>query len=130
MQPFGITVDGIRYNVHVEYGSIKRAFGFVEGNNAGMMLTGRDTRDILGTGYSYSMTFEQDPAHADDYDALYEVLSAPVDSHSVTLPYGQRTLSFQAKIEGGEDSYGGKIGGVERWKSLTIQFQPIEPQRR
>lgn len=129
-QPFGITVDGIFYSVHVEYGSLVRSFELIEGDNAGMMLTGRQTRDILGTGYSYSMTFYPDPGNPEAYDSLYEALSTPVDSHAVTLPYGQRTISFQAMIESGEDSYFGKTGRYHRWNGLTIRFRPVEPQRK
>lgn len=129
-QPFGITVDGIHYRVHVTYGSMERAFQLIEGDNAGMMLTGRQTRDILGTGYSYSMTFEQDPANADDYDALFEALSDPVDSHSITVPYGQRTITFQAMVESGSDIFRGTVGGVKKWAGLKVNFKPIEPQRR
>lgn len=88
MKPFGITVDGVFYSVHVEYESLKRAFEIVEGRNSGTMLTGRQTRDVLGTGYSYSMAIEPDPSDPESYDTLYEVLSAPVASHMVTLPYG------------------------------------------
>lgn len=129
MKPFGITVDGVFYSVHVEYESLKRAFEIIEGRNSGTMLTGRQTRDVLGTGYSYSMAIQPDPSDPESYDALYEVLSAPVASHMVTLPYGQGTITFEAMIESGEDVYSGTLGGKKRWSGLEISFRYVQPYR-
>lgn len=129
MQPFGITVDGVHYAVHVDYESIKRNFEILEGFNSGMMLSGRQTRDVLGTGYSYSMTIEPDPAQPEQYDALYEVLTAPQESHMVTLPYGQSEITFEAMIESGSDILRGKAGRAKLWKELQVNFRFVEPYR-
>lgn len=126
---YGITVDGIAYNVHVEYESLQRSFEIIEGFNSGKMLTGRMTRDVLGTGYSYTLNIEPDPQHIADYDSLYEVLSAPQESHVVTLPYGQTTISFEAMVESGSDIFLGRIAGKNRWRGLSVNFKYIEPYR-
>ena len=126
---YGITVDGIFYSVHVEYESLQRSFEILEGFNSGMMLTGRQTRDVLGTGYSYNMKIEPDPARRADYDALYEVLSAPQASHMVTLPYGQKTITFEAMVQSGTDTFLGAVGGQNRWRGLSVNFAYIEPYR-
>lgn len=124
-----IVMDGITYRVRVIYDSMARAFSLLEGPNAGDMLSGRHERDLLGTRYGYSMQVEPDPAHPEDYDAFYDAVSAPVDSHQITLPYGQSTISYEAMIESGQDTYAGILGGKQRWKGLQINYRPIEPQR-
>lgn len=126
---YGITVDGIFYSVHVVYDTIQRSFDIIEGFNSGRMLTGRQTRDVLGTGYSYALNIEPDPANREDYDALYEVLSAPQASHMITLPYGQSSITFEAMVESGTDTFQGRIGGKNNWHGLSVKFTYIEPYR-
>ena len=110
----GITMDNVKYRVRVSYKSLRRAFQLLSGENAGTMKTGRENRDLLGTAYSYALNVEPDPAFPADHDAFYEAISAPVESHSITMPYGQSTISFRACVDSGEDTYSGKRGGVQR----------------
>ena len=124
-----ITVDNVEYKVNLAYASLVRKFSIMEGDNSGQTIVGRQRRDIIGTTYEYELGIEQDPDNSADYDALYEVLSAPVESHRVSFPYGQSTLSFDAMITDGQDTYGGTFGGVELWNGLKIRFVSIEPLR-
>ena len=124
----GITVDNVYYNVRVRFGTLQRSFEVAEGQNTGTALTLRMIRDIIGTRYTYQMEVEPAPGALADYDAFYEIISAPVTSHEITVPYGQSTMTFEAAIESGTDTYQGRMGG-ERWGGLTVQFHPITPQR-
>lgn len=126
----GITMDGRTYRVRVVYNTLTRSFDLRSGVNEDYMLSGRHERDLLGTDYIYQMGVEPDPASPEDYDAFFDAVSAPVDSHEVTMPYGQSTITFQAEIQSGEDSWHGRIAGVDRWHGLKVRFNPIEPQRR
>lgn len=124
-----LTVDGQEYKVLLPFGGIQRKFDIIEGRNTGTALTGRNIRDILGTAYSYTIRIEPDPAHRADYDALYEALSAPVDSHVLTVPYGQETKTFEVQVSSGSDIYQGKMAGQNRWTGLEIGFSYVEPVR-
>lgn len=130
MQVESIMMDGITYHVRVVYGSRQRHFELVEGRNAGISLSDRIIRDLGGTAYSYTMSVEPNPSYPDDYDAFYESISAPVDYHVITLPYGQSTITFEAIIRSGDDTDKGIIGGRRSYSGLTIQYIPMEPQRR
>lgn len=125
-----ILMDGIRYRVRIVYNTLTRSFELRSGENDGYMLSGRHERDLTGTAYIYEMAVEPDPAHPEDYDAFYHAVTAPVDSHSVTMPYGQETLSFQAEVTGGEDTWRGMLAGKNRWTGLKVRFSPISLQRR
>ena len=65
-----------------------------------------------------------------EYDKLYEVLSAPVDSHTIMVPYGQETLTFEAYVANGNDSLLHKRPTFNKWNDLTINFVAMKPQRR
>ena len=124
-----IVVDGVEYRVRVVYESLSRSFSIVEGPNGGTAITARTIRDIIGTKYDYEMRVEPDLRYPEDYDAFYEVISAPVESHMVELPYGAGAQKFEMMVLSGSDAYAGRRMGRNAWKSLKVQFQPITPQR-
>lgn len=126
----GIKLDGIYYRVKVTFKSLKRSFSLMEGNNKGVALSARTIRDILGTQYSYSMNVEPDDANPTEYDDFFDAISSPVNYHTISLPYGQTEIVFEAQITSGSDTYRGNMGGYERWGGMTVNFNPMEPQRR
>lgn len=125
----GIDMDGIHYNVRCKFDALDRSFRLVEGVNAGDMLSGRHERDLTGTYYDYSLYVEPDPRDRTSYDAFFDAISAPVNSHSITLPYGQSTITFDAMVSDGTDRYRGKVAGEKRWTGLNVYFTAIRPQR-
>lgn len=124
-----LNMDGTTYRVRIVYDTLIRSFELLEGVNAGEMLSGRHERDLLGTGYTYQMQVEPDPRYPTDYDAFFEAISAPVDSHTIIMPYGQSTITYEAMVESGQDTYRGIVSGRTRWRGLTVQYRYIEPQR-
>ena len=124
-----LNMDGTTYRVRIVYDTLVRSFELLEGVNAGEMLSGRHERDLLGTGYTYQMQVEPDPLCPTDYDAFVDAISAPVDSHIIIMPYGQSTITYEAMVESGQDTYRGIVSGRTRWRGLTVQYRYIEPQR-
>lgn len=124
-----ITLDGVCYRVRIVYDSVGRSFSIVEGPNGGTAITARAIRDIIGTKYTYEMQVEPDPRYPEDYDAFYNAISSPVESHLVEMPYGAGTQRFEAMILSGDDVYAGIRRGRNAWKKLRVQFAPITPQR-
>lgn len=122
-----LTVDGKKYNVLVT--SLTRKFQVLDGKNAERTLSGAMIRDIIGTFYNYEMNLMPMVGKYGDYDALYQVLSAPQDSHSVVLPYGQGTMSFRAYVTAGQDNLIRKKPGESYWTGLSVQFIAMAPQR-
>ena len=124
-----ILMDGTTYRLNVRYETLGRSFRLSEGQNAGGMLSGDYTRDLVGTYYDYAMQVEPDPRFPADYDAFFEAISAPIPSHSLTLSYGQSTITFDAMVSEGEDGYRGESAGRKRWGGLQVQFTAKKPQR-
>ena len=124
-----IVMDGVTYRLRVRYETLGRNFHLDDGENADYMLSGLYKRDLLGTYYDYSMEIEPDPMYPADYDSFFEAITAPVDSHSLTLPYGQGTITFDAMVTSGSDLYRGQVAGSNRWGGLQVQFTAQKPQR-
>ena len=87
-------------------------------------------RDIIGTFYNYELQIDARSASLAEYDQLYEILSAPVNFHTVSFPYGQSTLTFRAYVTEGQDSISRITGGKNYWRGLTVQFIAKSPQRK
>ena len=124
-----IVMDGTTYRLRVKFETLGRSFRVEDGDNAGKMISGYYKRDVVGTYYDYTMAVIPDPRYPQDYDAFFEAISAPVDSHSITVPYGQGTLTYDAMVTSGADTSQGKVAGVQRWNGLQVQFTAQKPQR-
>lgn len=122
-----LEIDGHSYNVAVT--GIKRKAAVLDGKNAGRVLSGRMVRDIIGTYYNYDVSFGTSLLSPTDYDALYELLTAPVDYHTIIIPYGQESLTFQAYVANASDTLRRMTENYNHWGDLTITFTAMEPQR-
>lgn len=123
-----IVMDGVEYpNIHVV--SLKRSFQVLDGENAGRVMTGEMDRDIIGTYYNYSCEIDASSADRDEYDDFYEAISAPVDSHSITVPFAQETITFDAYVTNGDDELLSMFDDNE-WSGLSFNFIAMAPQRR
>ena len=123
------SVDGTPYP-GVNVLSLKRNFNVLDGPNAGRVMDGAMTREVIGTYYNYSMEITSNYSNLEEYDSLYEVLSSPADSHSIVVPYGQGTLSFEAYVSNGSDDLLHTRDSFNKWNNLSINFIAMKPQRR
>ena len=121
------TIDGNAYDVEII--SLKRKFSVLDGDKAGRASDGSMMRNIIGTYYNYSMQFNTDRLSRSQYDELYEILSAPQDSHTVILPYGRGTITQQMYVTGGEDDLRIDDKG-NIWDGLSIEFVAMTPKRK
>lgn len=123
-----LSLDGKAYpNLHVV--SLKRSFSVLDGDNAGRVMTGAMKRDIIGTYYNYSMEIAPVSSDLAEYDEFYEAISAPVDSHVLTVPYAQTTVTFDAYVANGEDELVSKNDNRSEWQNLSVNFVAMKPKR-
>ena len=125
-----VSIDGKYYNITVPEKGIKRSFSVLDTDESGRSTSGDMIRDIIGTYYNYTIMFETKKLNRDEYDELYEVLSAPVDYHVITVPYGQTVLTFNAYVTKGDDTLQHIDGIGNDWSGLSIDFIATSPQRR
>ena len=122
-----ITIDGIGYKIGIIKVTRKATINY---ENHGTTLDGIEHADPLGTYYDYEVTINTLALNVAEYDSLYEVLTAPVEYHFVTLPYGQESISFRARIKLSSDNINANYKNFRSWTGLKITFEAIEPQRQ
>ncbi|WP_206460241.1 hypothetical protein [Anaerovorax sp. IOR16] len=120
------TIDGVGFDCSVD--KLERRGQVLETNNSGRSKSGVMNREIIGTYYNYSMQIEQEDI--EQYDRLYYALTAPVDSHVLTIPYGQGTLTFNAYVTQARDNLTFINSDIKKWSGLEIEFMAMAPARR
>lgn len=123
-------IDGIEFTKAV-VSNPERSFSITDGENAGRLITtAKMERDVLGTFYNYSIVIDHSFMSDEEYSELYELISAPVDSHILEVPYNKETLVFDAYITSGKDKLLGIRKDKNIWSELSLNFIAMAPQRR
>lgn len=121
------SIDGVELRVNVI--KLERGFSVTDTPNSGRLQNYDMHREVAGTFYNYTMDVEPCVGSLADYDTFYEIVSAPVPSHTMVFPYAQRTMRFKAYVTQGKDALKQR-GDKNLWKGLSVYFVAMEPQRR
>jgi hypothetical protein len=121
-----ITIDNNTYDVGI-IKITRKASQNIE--SLGTTLDLRKHYDIRGTYYDYEVEFATTRLKLTDYDNLYEALTTPAESHIVTLPYGQSTLTFEARVSVASDSLISSYTTMKKWGTLKVTFEALTPQK-
>ena len=129
-------LDGNFYDVIIPEDGIERSFQILDDDTAGRTLSGAMQRSIIGTYYNYKIKMDTSRMDKASYDQMYELLTSPVDSHEIQVPFGQSTLTFDAYITSGNDTlhkvkrtYSNNAWTQENtWQGLELNFIALEPQ--
>lgn len=107
---------------------ISRGFTVQDSSKAGRTTSGAMVRDIIGTYYNYTISFDLSHLAPDDYNEFYDLISAPVEKHQIVVPYGNGSMTYEAYVTKGEDKLNYN-GADPSWRELSVQFIAMEPQR-
>ena len=124
-------MDGKEYQLEV--GELERSFAVTDTEQSGRTADYSMHRDIIGTFYNYTMKIYPDISNLDSYDEFYDAITDPnYESHEMTFPYNQETLTFRAYVSQGKDKLMGRKGrNIWALKDgLSLTFTAVEPQRR
>ena len=121
-----ITIDGNTYDVGIIKITRKAS---MKTDEIGTTMDLRKHYDVQGTYYDYDVEVATTHMNVAEYDSLYELVTQPVESHTVTLPYGQSTLTFEARTTVANDVFIRNFGGIKKWGKLKITFEALTPQR-
>ena len=53
-----------------------------------------------------------------------------MDSHTITMPYGQGTMTFEAYVANVTDNLLHRRESFSKWNNMKVNFIAMEPQRR
>jgi hypothetical protein len=121
-----ITIDGTNYDIGV-ISITRKASHKLESLGTTMDL--KKHYDIQGTYYDYEVEFYTRKMNVAQYDLLYDALTTPVESHEVTLPYGQSTITFNARTQVANDKLLSYYSTKKKWGSLKVTFEALEPEK-
>ena len=121
-----ITIDNNDYDVGV-IKITRKASQRIE--NLGTTMDLRKHYDIKGTYYDYEVEFGTRNMSLNDYDNLYEALTTPQESHVVTVPYGQSTLTFECRVSVASDTLIKSFSNFKKWGTLKVTFEALTPQK-
>ncbi len=116
-------------NPDVRILSVQRDASVLDGENAGRLKNGNMVRDLIGTFYNYTLTAMPNEKYPESYNVLYETITAPIESHSVSLPFGQGAIDFRAYITNTSDKLRQVKNDAKAWENLTFTAIAMEPQR-
>lgn len=122
------SIDGKYYDLRIT--EIQREGSVLDGENAGRTLSGVMDRDIIGTYYNYTINIDNSNCNRTDYDEFYDLISSPTESHVITVPYGQGTITFKAYISNANDTLSYTQEGFNRWKGLSVKCTAIAAYRK
>lgn len=121
------SIDGIEFDVGVS--AFKRNFQVLDGENAGRSLDGDMVRDVIGAYYNYSVELDRRWLTEEQYDNLYEIISSPEEFHTIVVPYGQTTYTYQGYITNGSDELIIR-NNKKYWNKLSFNMIAKSPKRR
>lgn len=123
-------VDNIEF-AHAVVDEPERTFQILDGKNSGRLMgdLGME-RDVKGTFYNYKMNIDSEFMTHEEYSTLYNLLSAPVASHVIEVPFNQETLVYEAYVTSGADKLPRIDENGNHWTGLSINFIAMKPQRR
>lgn len=97
--------------------------------NIGITMDLRKHYDVRGTYYDYEVELATQRMNVNDYDSLYEILTNPQESHTVTMPYGQSMLTFEARASVASDALIKSFNRFKKWGTLKVTFEALTPQK-
>jgi len=95
----------------------------------GKALDFSEIDDAVATRYIYRLDIEVKNDNLLDYDNFYYDITSPISVRNVEVPFGQTTISFDAKIKSVKDELLKMNSGKSKWHKLSVIFSPIKPQR-
>lgn len=121
-----ITIDDEEFDVGIVKITRKAS---LNSESLGVTLDGTKHYEVKGTYYDYEVSFNVKAMNLEEYDTLYELITAPVEYHIVTLPYGQSSITFKAKTSISSDSIVFNYTNARKWGGFTVTFEALELQR-
>lgn len=123
-----LIIDGVDYSDKT-VASVDRKATIKDSELSGEMMDGSYHRDIIGTYIDYEMKIVCKLNDPTTYNQLFELLSSPVASHEVTVPYNNETVTFDAYIKEVSDHLKRYYANGAVWVDLKVLFKAAAPQK-
>lgn len=119
-------MDGRTWDVVVM--SLEENGAVMDSEKSGRSTTGEMNRDIIGTFFNYTMTVKCKKNNYAEFDAFYDAIMSPIESHPVAFPHNQSLISFDAYITTSNRPIKKITPDFIKWGETTINFIAMKPQ--
>lgn len=125
-----IKINGREFDADVAISSINRNFNVLDGDNAGRVLSGLMTRDVIGTYIGHKITVFRRGDNYKGLDDFWDYLVAHSVDDSVFLETcdGQKTISYRAYYTSASQDIERVVNGVNYWGEIEVSFVPMDAQ--
>lgn len=121
-----VYIDGIRFDVPVQ--GVKRKADVLD-KYANRTENGSLKRKLIGVYFNYDITFGE-TSNINEYRALYDKLTEPVEFHEITVPSSDGDFTFTAYISKVSDEMKAQYAGNNYFGELKASFIAKAPARR
>lgn len=118
-------IDGTSWNVPCK---IERISEIRSSEISGMLLNKNYFNDVIGTYLSYNISLVVPFGKESMYAQIYEMLTSPVDSHTIVVPYNQSTITLTGRVEQVKDTYISR-NGTNYWMDVSFSFIANNPSK-
>ena len=123
-----LTVDGTDYPDLIA--NVKRKAELRPSDISGFLMDGSYFNDVIGMYLSYDVEISVPYGKEEIYADLYEVLSDPIDGHSLVLPYNQTEVELVGRVEVISDTYHHHNSrGVHFWRDTVFTIIANHPTK-
>ena len=119
-------IDGKSY--HVQVMALSRSFEVKDAVSPSVTQNGNIYRNPIGTYYNYSLTVREKDGDREAFDAFWEAISSPVESHVCVFPYNQGTITQRMYVTAGSQEIRKLYANGAEWKDITIQYIAQAPK--
>lgn len=120
------TVDGIEWEYPCD---INRVAEITPSDISGMLMDKTYFNDVLGTYMRYTVKIAVPFTAQNDYIAIYEALTSPVDGHTFVLPYNSSTITITGRVANVNDVYVRMPNGGVYWKGISFEVVANGPSK-
>lgn len=121
------TVDGIQWPYPC---TVERTAELKLSDISGMLMDKSMFNDVLGTYMQYNLRLAIPITDRDAGNAIYEILTQPVDGHTFVFPYNASTVTLTGIVTGPiNDVYVRLENGGVAWKGLSFTVAANHPTK-
>jgi hypothetical protein len=120
------TIDGVTWPYRC---SVERAAEVKSSEISGFLLNGNYFNDVIGTYMQYSIKLAIPITDIDRGNALYEILTEPVDGHTFVFPYGGSTVQITGRLDGAPEDVYRMVGNKPYWAGLSFTVTANNPSK-
>lgn len=121
------SIDGIDYDVKCK---IVRKAEMSASQISGMLLNRSFFNDVIGTFLQYDISISIPLHDQDNYSALYETLTKPIDGHICIIPYNNGRLTITGRIVTVSDEYVRLPGSRAYWRNTAFSIIANHPSKQ